>query len=101
MLRFGIGTTRYKDIFDIYYLINNTDISKDKLLNILNLLIVNDKAMRESNVSDIVKNLEITLNNNIFKRNLSDVRNNWLDVSVDEVISNVLYYFKSLETVEV
>ena len=32
LLRFGIRTTRYKDIFDIYYLINNTDINKDELL---------------------------------------------------------------------
>ncbi len=28
LLKFGIRTTRYKDIFDIYYLINNTNINK-------------------------------------------------------------------------
>ena len=27
LLRFGIRTTRYKDIFDIYYLINSTTIN--------------------------------------------------------------------------
>ena len=40
LLRFGIRTTRYKDIFDIYYLINNTIINKDDLLNIINILII-------------------------------------------------------------
>ena len=101
LLRFGIRTTRYKDIFDIYYLINNTDINKDELLNVLNSLIISDKTMRENNIDDIINNLNITLNNNIFKRNLSDARNNWIDISVEEVISNVLNYFESIETVQV
>jgi len=101
LLRFGIRTTRYKDIFDIYYLINNTDIKKDELLDIIYLLIINDKTMKENHVKDIIKNLAITINNNIFKHNLSDARNNWLGVHVNEVIDSVVIYFESLETVGV
>lgn len=97
LLRFGIRTTRYKDIFDIYYLINKTDINKDDLKNIMNILIIEDKTMRENNNEDIIKNLNITLNNNIFKRSLSDARNNWLGISVDQVINSVINYFKSIE----
>ena len=95
LLKFGIRTTRYKDIFDIYYLLNKTNINKDELLNIINILIV----MRENNIYDIIKNLNYTLNNNVFKQRLSDARNNWLDISVDDVIDNVLDYFRLLETV--
>lgn len=101
LLRFGIRTTRYKDIFDIYYLINETDINKDNLLNMMNTLIIEDSTMRENNIEDIIKNLNTTLNNNIFKRSLSDVRNNWLDISVNQVINNVIDYFKSMEIVAV
>ena len=101
LIRFGIRTTRYKDIFDIYYLINNTDIEKDKLLNILKLIIINDKTMRENNIADIVSNLEITLNNNIFKQNLAYARNNWLEIPVDDVIKNILDFLSSLELIEV
>ena len=101
LLRFGIRTTRYKDIFDIYYLINKTDINKDDLLNIMNTLIIEDTTMRENNIHDIIKNLDITLNNNIFKQSLSDARNNWLEISVNQVINNVIDYFKSMETVVV
>lgn len=101
LLRFGIRTTRYKDIFDIYYLINNTDINKDELLNIMHSLIFNDKTMRENNLYDIIKNLKTTINNNIFKHNLLDARNNWLEISVDEVISSVIMYFESLEIITV
>ena len=101
MLRFGIRTTRYKDIFDIYYLINKTDINKEKLLNAMDLLIISDKTMRENSINDVISNLNIVLNNNIFKHNLYDVKNNWLELSVDEVINNILKYFKYFETVQV
>lgn len=101
LLRFGIRSTRYKDIFDIYYLINNTDIKKDDLLTIIHSLIFNDKTMRENNLYDIIKNLKITINNNIFKHNLLDARNNWLGISVDEVISSIIMYFESLENITV
>ena len=101
LLRFGIRSTRYKDIFDIYYLINNTAINKDELLNIIHYIIINDKTMKENNLNDIIKNLELTINNNIFKQNLSNARNNWLEISVDEVVNSVIIYFKTLETVVV
>ena len=99
LLRFGIRTTRYKDIFDIYYLINNTNINKDNLLDVMNILIIPDTTMRENNIEDIIKNLNTILNNNIFKDSLSDARNNWLNISVEEVINNVISYFKSIENV--
>ncbi len=101
LLRFGFRTTRYKDIFDIYFLINKTDINKDDLFKIINKLIIEDTLMRENNIKDIINNLTITLNNNNFKHNLSEARNNWLGISVDEVINNVIDYFKSLEVVQV
>lgn len=101
LLRFGIRTTRYKDIFDIYYLINNTNIDKDDLLYTINKLIIEDPTMREQTLEDIIKNLNITLNNDIFKQSLSDARNNWLDISADKVINNVINYFNSLEQVEI
>ena len=101
LLRFGIRTTRYKDIFDISYLINNTDINKEELLYIIHSLIIDDNTMKESNLNDIIKNLKITINNNIFKHNLSDARNNWLGVPVNDVINSVVIYFENLETVQV
>ena len=101
LLRFSIRTTRYKDIFDIYYLINNTNINKEELQNIIDTLIIKDTTMRENNTSDIIKNLSTTLNNNNFKRNLKDAKNNWLGISVEQVINNIIDYLKSMKTIEV
>ncbi len=57
--------------------------------------------MKENNIQDIIKNLNISLNNNIFKKNLEDAKNNWLNISTEDVIKNVIKYFKSIETVEI
>ena len=67
----------------------------------MNTLIIKDTTMRERNIEDIIKNLNTTLNNNNFKRSLSDARNNWLDIPVDQVINTVIDYFKSMETVAI
>ena len=84
------------NIITIHY---ESVIDKNELLIIINALIINDKTMRENNIQDIVKSLNITLNNNIFKRNLKDTKNNWLDISVDEVVNNVINYFTYLEKI--
>ena len=54
--------------------------------------------MRENDIDEVVSNLETILNNNIFKRNLSIVKNNWLELSVDKVVDNVIKYFNELKT---
>ena len=80
-------------------MINNTDINKDELLKIIDTLIIKDTTTRENNIYEIINNLNIILNNNIFKRSLREARNNWLGISIEEVIDNVINYFKSMETV--
>ena len=82
-------------------MINNTNINNDELLNTMDTLIIKDITMRENNIQDIINNLNIILNNDIFKRSLSDARNNWLDISAEDVIKNVINYFKFMEKVEV
>ena len=51
LLRFGSLSTRFKDIFDIYYLIDLVD--KNKTIECFDLLIFKDQKMRENNIIDI------------------------------------------------
>lgn len=39
LLKFGITSTRFKDIFDFYYLINNENLNKVKLIKYIDILI--------------------------------------------------------------
>ena len=67
LLKFGITSTRFKDIFDFYYLINNEDLNKDKLLKYIDILIFQDESMREKSLEDVNRRLPSILNNSRFQ----------------------------------
>ena len=96
LLKLGFRSTRYKDLFDFYYLINKTELDKEKLMNCFNILIFKDETMRESNIEDVVNRLQMTFNSNAYRNHLSNPKNNWLDITVDDSIMSVLKYIKSL-----
>lgn len=96
LLKLGFRLTRYKDLFDFYYLINKTELDKEKLMNCFNILIFKDETMRENNIKDVVNRLQMTFNSNAYRNHLSNPKNNWLDITVDDAIMSVLKYIKSL-----
>lgn len=96
LLKLAFRSTRYKDLFDFYYLINRTELDKEKLMNCFNILIFKDETMRESNIEDVVNRLQMTFNSNAYRNHLSNPKNNWLDITVDDAIMSVLKYIKSL-----
>ena len=96
LLKFGITSTRFKDIFDFYYLINNENLNKDKLLKYIDILIFQDETMRESSLKDVSKRLSNILNNSRFRARINTANNNWLEIPIKDVIDNVLNYFDSL-----
>ena len=99
LLKFGILSTRYKDIFDFYYLINNFDIDKNELLDIIDILIFKDENMRQEKIEDIVYDLNLILNDRRYNRYLDNVKNNWLNIKSNIVIKSVLSFFESLNVV--
>ncbi len=101
LLKFGIRSTRYKDIFDFYYLINNNFLNKNKLIKYINLLIFKDEKLSQKTISDVVLRIENVLNNKRFITKLDNARSNWINIPVQDVINNVISYFKSLEIVNV
>lgn len=101
LLKLGFQSTRYKDLFDFYFLINTAGIDKVKLLNCFDILIFKDENMKENNINDILSRLEKIINSKRYYNMLNNPKVNWMNLPINEVISNVLNYFKSLETVTV
>lgn len=101
LLRFGITSTRYKDVFDIYYLFNTNNFSNNRFLKYLGKLVFKDTLIEENNIVDLRNSLESILYNNKFKSMISMARNNWLEISIDEAITSILEFVSSLELVEV
>ncbi len=96
LLKFGITSTRFKDIFDFYYLINNENLDKDKLIKYIDILIFQDDTMRENELKDIHIRLTNILNNNRFQSRINTANNNWLEIPIKDVIDNILDYFDEL-----
>ena len=94
ILKFGFLSTRYKDIYDIYYLISN--VNKEKTINAFKVLIFDDNKMKEKTVDDIINRLESTFSNKIYIDKLSSSDKNWLDVSNQEVLNGIINYLKEL-----
>lgn len=95
LLRFGPFTTRYKDIFDMYYLIDY--LNKEKILNYLKIYVFDDSDIRENNIVDILKRIQSTLNNKQFKKNITkSSKSNWLNIDIEEAFNKIITYLKSL-----
>jgi len=94
LLKFGQYSTRYKDIFDLCYLTQHLD--KEKLLSCISIFILTDVNMRENNMDDIIKRVDATFRNNTYISRVANSRVNWLDVSAQEAMQQILSYLRSL-----
>ena len=79
-----------------YYLINNENLDKDKLIKFIDILIFQDETMRENELKDIHIRLTNILNNSRFQSRINTANNNWLEIPIKDVIDNVLEYFDGL-----
>lgn len=93
LLRLGTFSTRYKDFFDICYLIINEQIHRERLDSIANTLIFSDSSMREGSWEDISRRLHQILSNQRFVEQLRRSDKNWLDISLEEAVHTLLSYF--------
>lgn len=94
LLKFGPFSTRYKDVYDIYYLKDNVD--SENLLNALNIYIFSDDTMRENTGADIERRLRITFNDRGYMERLDTSDKRWIDESIDVVISEILEFIRGI-----
>lgn len=99
LLKFAYTSTRYKDIFDFYYLIKFSNLNKRKLEYCINKIIFTDKSLKINSFEDIYIMLNQIFNNKRFVTNLNNVKVNWLNISSDEAINCILEFIKEFEKV--
>ena len=101
LLKLGFVSTRYKAIFDFYYLINISKLDKKKLFKNIEILIFNDDTMRENSIDDILNRLSKTLKSRRYINHLNDPVVNWLDIPINDAINSLLKYVEQLSEEEV
>ncbi|MBN2260763.1 MAG: nucleotidyl transferase AbiEii/AbiGii toxin family protein [Clostridiales bacterium] len=92
LLKFGAFSTRYKDIFDIYYL--SEVVNQNQLRTNLKIYIFNDQGMKENNIDDVLARLRQTFDNKNYRRHLSTTDKNWTDMDIEEVLNTILIFFE-------
>lgn len=94
LLIFGTNNRRYKDIYDMYFLIAHVD--SEKLLYYIEVLIYNDDQMRENEMADIVRRMERIFKDKNFLKRVSTSRQRWIDEDMEVIAAKLVDYFKGL-----
>lgn len=93
-LRFGTGSTRYKDVFDICYL--SDDVDKDRLRKYIQRYIYEDVTLPVEDKKEIVRRIERVFTNRTFIREINKSKKNWIDISTEEALAKNIEFIKSL-----
>ena len=93
LMRIGAASTRFKDVFDVYYLLCREGVDASAFDQAMRILVYDADDMHENGPADARVRLSRVLNDRRFRRNLANARNNWLDANVDKVVSGILAFF--------
>lgn len=94
LIKFGRFSTRYKDIFDMYYQCNK--MNKQELNKCINNYIFEDPGMRENNMEDIIKRVRNIFSDDTYKKYVDGSDKRWLDDGVDVIFKTIIEYLQSL-----
>ena len=95
LLKFGRFSTRYKDIFDMYYLSEAVNIKR--LLQYIDVLIIEDSGMRENDLNAIKRRCFSVFENRMFREALQSSKKNWTDAETDEVLLGMRQFINNLK----
>lgn len=92
LLKFGSFSTRYKDIYDMYYQCGK--MNKEKLFRCLHTFIFDDQGMRENDVDAIIKRIEFVFHDKKYKQRVDKSDKRWMDDDIDDIFDSILEYLK-------
>lgn len=90
LLKFGTFSTRYKDIYDMYFQCGR--MNKQKLLKCLHIFVLDDKRMRENTMNDILRRLKSIFSDKMYKDRVYKSDKRWIDTNIDEVFARIITY---------
>jgi len=95
LLKFGSLSTRYKDIFDMCYLLDYVD--SDRLLKCITTFILEDKDMWENDMDAVRTRISKTFTNRMYKRNAErSGKSNWVGININEAFKKIEDFLRTL-----
>ncbi len=90
----GQFSTRYKDIFDMFWLQNFVNI--ELLKSYLETLVFKDPSMKENSSQDIHKRFEKIFSDKNFLQKLRTSDKNWVEEDVETIKGKILLFIKKI-----
>ena len=97
LLKFGPLFTRYRDIFDLYWLITEGNLDKKLIADYMKILIF-DADIEINNKEDISSIIDMVLSDKMFIQNLSN-NNNWTGQSISNILEKIKKYVVELQKI--
>lgn len=94
LLKFGQFSTRYKDIYDMYYQCGKMD--EEKLSQCFHIFIFDDPGMRENNMAAIIRRVEFVFRDSTYRRRVDGSDKRWLDDDIGNIFETITSYLKKI-----
>ena len=101
IIKFGSLSTRYKDFYDLYWLIKNGNLNNDEVVKIMEDKIFSYGINNINNMEELIDLIENILSNNKYLEKLNDRKNNWIEIDNAILRKTIVDYLKSNIVVEV
>ena len=96
LLKFGKFSTRFKDIFDIYYQCDKIDMTKFFIC--MDSFVFSDAEMRENNMEDVYRRISKVFQDKVYKSTVDKSDKRWLDDDIDLIFDRILKFITSVNT---
>ena len=101
IIKFGLLSTRYKDFYDLYWLIKHGKMNKDEIIKIMENKIFEPKINDIDSLEKLINNINIILSDENYLKTINSRKNNWLDISSEELKNTIVDYLSTIVTINV
>lgn len=97
IIKFGLLSTRYKDCYDLYWLIINGQLNNEEIVKLFKQKIFLKRFNNITNINELIKIVEKNLNDKEYLQKLRDRKNNWLEIDNESLKKVILEYLNTLQ----
>ena len=96
LAKHGALSTRFKDVFDMYYL--SGKVEPQKLLQCLDTFIISDSGMKENDMNAVVRRITRTFSSKRYIDRLITSKKNWIGEDISTVTKTLIEFLKTLKS---
>lgn len=96
LLRHGIRSTRFRDLYDMYYIGHRQDLDRSQLIAFIDVSIIGNKSMYEKNMADVVSRVRRTVDDRGFLSRMKRSHRDWVGKPAEEVATWLPMFLEEL-----